>query len=98
MYGTVSGNVFNRHTLNINTKKLRNYYNTGPIKVGSSINDYQAGNILVFTSNTIDNPVIGQIYINYKIKLHIPCYSNFRNSLLESSTLGTIHDSQEGGP
>ena len=54
MYGTVSGNVFNRHTMTVNTNRLRNYYNTGPIKTGSSINDYQAGNIIIYTSNTVD--------------------------------------------
>ena len=54
MYGTVSGNVFNRHTMTVNTNRLRNYYNTGPIKAGSSINDYQAGNIIIYTSNTVD--------------------------------------------
>lgn len=52
MYGTVSGNVFGRHTLRVDASRFRKFYNTGLEKQGTSVNDYKAGNILVYTTNT----------------------------------------------
>lgn len=51
MYGTVSGNVFGRHSLRVDCSRLRKFYNTGNVKSGTSINDFRAGNIIVYTTN-----------------------------------------------
>jgi len=96
MYGTVSGNVFGRHTLRVDASRLRKFYNTGLEKQGTSINDYKAGNILVYTTNTSAVEELGQIYIKYHIKLTIPCYSAYLDTMINNNSLATFFDPNEG--
>lgn len=96
MYGTVSGNVFGRHTLRVDASRLRKFYNTGLEKQGTSINDYKAGNILVYTTNTSAVEELGQIYIKYHIKLTIPCYSSYLDTMINNNSLATFFDPNEG--
>lgn len=51
MQGTITGNVFASHVLNVDVNRFRKDYYTGTKPVGASINDYSCGNILLLTSN-----------------------------------------------
>lgn len=57
MHGSVSGPVYQTHTMLVDSKRLKPFYFTGTPVLGSSINDYMAGTFYILA--TSPNNIIG---------------------------------------